>query len=185
MVTKAMTRQLAICLVFLLLLIAAGCSGVTVQRQAALPTVPENETFYVVPFVNTLVPQTISESVFNDFVDALNDSRPIAGVKLYIILKDDLATMNQEWLARQVYLTGDIWSYQENSGCCSTELKIKARLNLFQSGAKTPALTITIPQERFFEHDRSTLAKERDLLARSLSSEMYLQLVNALKQPRP
>jgi hypothetical protein len=132
-----------------------------------------------------MVPTEVSESVFNDFVDALNDTRPIAGVTTFIILKDDLASMNQDWLARQVYLTGDIWSYQENSGCCSTELKIKARLNLFQSGSKDPVLTITIPQERFFEHDRSTLEKERTLLARNLSREMYLQLVNALKPPHP
>jgi hypothetical protein len=163
----------------------AGCSGALVQRQATLTVVPENETFYVVPFVSTLVPPAVSESVFNDLVDSLNDTRPITGVASYIILKDDLASMNQEWLARQVYLTGDIWSYQENSGCCATELSIKARMLLYQSGSKAPALTITIPQERFFEHDRSTIEKERVLLARNLAREMYLQLVGALKQQRP
>jgi hypothetical protein len=131
-----------------------------------------------------MVPTDVSESVFNDLVDALNDTRPITGVTTFIILKDDLASMNQEWLARQVYLTGDIWSYQENTGCCSTALQIKARMNLFQSGSKDPVLTITIPQERFFEHDRSTLEKERTLLARDLSREMYYQLVSALKQQR-
>jgi hypothetical protein len=169
----------------LTLMLSAGCSGVVVQRQAALPTVPENETFYVAPFVSTMVPPALSEAVFNDFVDALNDTRPIAGVTSFIILKDDLASMNQDWLARQVYLTGDIWSYQENSGCCSTELKIKARVHLFQSGSKDPVISITIPRERFFEHDRSTLEKERTLLARDLSREMYLQLVASLQQPRP
>jgi len=179
-------RQVVRCwVVGLAIVLLAGCSGVTVPRPAAFTVVPENETVYVVPFVSTLVPPAVSESVFNDFVDALNDTRPIAGVSSFIILKDDLASMNQEWLARQVYLSGDIWSYQENAGCCATELSIKTRMLLYQGGSKTPALTITIPQERFFEHDRSTLEKERGLLARNLSREMYLQLVAALKQQRP
>ena len=186
MVTRGVKRYwFGWCLLAVAVVLLVGCSGVAVQRQALLPVVPENETIYVVPFVNTLVPPTISEPVFNDLIDALNDNRPIAGVKSYVIMKDELPTLNQEWLARQVYLTGDIWSYQENSGCCSTELKVKARLNLYQAGSKTPVLSITIPQERFFEHDRSTLDKERDLLARDLSREMYRQLVRELKLARP
>lgn len=185
MVIRSMQRLLMILFGLVMLLVQCGCSGVVVQRQTSLPIMPENEALYVVPFSNTLVPSAISEPVFNDLIDTLNDSLPIAGIKSYVILKDDLATMSQDWLSRQVYLTGDIWSYQENAGCCSTEIKIKARLNLFQSGSKSPVITITLPQERFFEHDLSTLEKEREIMARNLAREMYYQLVFELKQLRP
>lgn len=177
---SALLMRLALCIGLSLLLIS-GCAAPEKVRHASVALTPENETAYVVPFVTTLVPESISESVFNDLVDALNDKRPLPGVKSFIILKDDLAQMNQDWLARQIYMTGDIWSYQENAGCCATELKIKARIALFKQGEKSPSFTLTIPMERFFEHDYSTLEIERERIARDLAKSIYQQLIKKLR----
>lgn len=173
-------------LFLLLLFLIAGCATVASSPLRSDRVVRvENDTAYLVPFVSTLVPEAVSEEVFNDLVDALNDRKPIPGIQSYIILKDDPSTLNREWLDRQFIISGEIWSYRENSGCCSTELSIRARLTITDGLRKAPPRTVTIPVDRFFEHDYSTLERERERLSRDLSRAMYRAVVTELDRPTP
>lgn len=172
-------------LYFLLLL--AGC-GPTVKVSLApdFKQAPEQDVMYVVPFLNTLVPENFSSPVFDNFIDDLNESRLKTDVKWFYIVKEEIPEPKPEWLARQAYVTGEVWSYIENSGCCSTELRVNARVRLYEPGRKEPAAEIYVPMESFFEHDRSSLEKERERLARRLALEMADQMVRALgKRPSP
>ena len=163
------------------LLLLNGCApGEKVIVAPTFNPAPEQNIVYVQPFTNSLVPESISETVFNDFVDDLNDSRLKTDVKWYYIIKEDPKDVDPAWLARQVYITGEIWSYIENAGCCSTEMRAKARLRLYEAGKKDPTLEIFIPVDNFFEHDRSTLAVERQRLAKRLASEMSAAITKAL-----
>lgn len=168
------------CLMFL-----NGCApGAKVTMTPEFNPAPEQNIVYVQPFTNSLVPESFSETVFNDFVDDLNNSRLQTDVKWYYIIKEDPKDVDQAWLERQVYVTGEIWSYIENAGCCSTELRAKARLRLFEAGKMDPTLEILIPVDSFFEHDRSTLTIERQRLATRLASEMSNAITKALVKPK-
>lgn len=172
-------------LLLLLLFMVAGCGPkpqVTVSpsfRPAA-----EVETAYVVPFAGALVPEEFSATVFNDFVDQLNGRRRETGVRSFAILKDEVKDVNAGWLARQYYISGDIWSYVEDSGCCSTNIRVKARVYVHEPGKNIPSVEIFVPMESFFDHDRSTIDRERDRLARALARDLSLKVLEAMAPSR-
>jgi hypothetical protein len=170
-------------LTLLMVVLLAGCGPAT--RVSVAPDFkpgPEQEAVYVVPFVTTLVPDNFSENVFDTYVDELNDNHAQTNATWFAIIKEDLKNVNQQWLAKQFYITGEIWSYIENSGCCSTELRVKARLQFYEVGKKEPSMEVFIPLESFFDHDRSDLAIERDRLAKRLATEMTAQTLKALRK---
>lgn len=143
------------------------------------------ETAYVVPFAGALVPEEFSATVFNDFVDQLNGRRRETGVRSFAILKDEVKDVDAGWLARQHYISGDIWSYLEDSGCCSTNIRVKARVYVHEPGKNIPSVEIFVPMESFFDHDRSTIARERDRLARDLARDLSRKVLEAMTPHRP
>lgn len=164
-------RTILSCCILALLL--TGCAPKPqISMSPAFNPAPEDNIVYVVPFAESLVPAEFSETVFNEFIDTLNRDRLQTDVKWYYILKEEIKDIDPEWLTRQVYISGELWSYIENTGCCSTELRAKARLRLVESEQKDATLEIQIPVETFFEHDRSTLAQERQRMAQRLATEM-------------
>lgn len=172
-----------ILLILLTVLLLAGCghrAKVTIPEGYKLP---DQETIYVAPFVNTLVPDIIAEPVFNDFVDTLNRKRNIPGITFFAIIKDDLKDVDQKWLEKQAYISGELWSYIENSGCCSTELRIKSKISLHQPGQQRP-LEIMIPKEAFFDHDRSSIEAERTRFSRELAAELANNMLKMLGRPQ-
>ncbi len=174
-------RPLVLLAAVLLSLAAAGCAPTA--RVSVNPgfTVPQDiDTVYVVPFVDTLVPPDVSSAVFDQFVDMLNDGRSATPVQQFVIIKQDLATVDPAWLAKQLYVTGEVWGYLENSGCCSTEMRMKARAYLHDRGAKAPAAEITVPLETFFDHDRATTKTVRQRLARQAAKELSAGILDAL-----
>jgi hypothetical protein len=148
-----------------------------------LKVAPEKEIVYIIPFTSTLVPNDIAETVFNELVDNLNDNNKQPDIRWFSIIKEEVPP---EWLTKQVYLTGEMWSYMENSGCCSTEIKINARLLLHEPGKDKPTLELFVPLESFFEHDRSSLEIERLKFAKKLAGELsgkFLQAIEAHRKP--
>lgn len=163
------------------LLLLAGCAPATrVSMAPDFKPPPEQEIIYVLPFVNTLVPDTFAETVFNDFVDTLNDSRALTGGKWFLIIKDNPKDVDSAWLAKHLYISGELWGYIENAGCCATELRVKARIFFHKPGLNEPVLDISVPMESFFEHDLSTLEVERKKLAKRLTRELDDQFIKAL-----
>ena len=170
---------------FLVLFTVTGC-GPKPQVSVSPSFRPADvETAYVVPFAGALVPEEFSATVFNDFVDQLNGRRRETGVRSFAILKDEMKDVDAGWLARQHYISGDIWSYVEDSGCCSTNIRVKARVYVHEPGKSIPSVEIFIPMESFFDHDRSTIARERDRLARDLARDLSRKVLEAMAPPRP
>lgn len=166
-----------------LCLTAAGCAATPrVSVRPGFTVSPELETVYVVPFASTLVPPEVSSAVFDQFVDLLNDGRGTTPVQQFVIIKDDLKNVDPGWLAEQVYITGDLWGYLENSGCCSTELKVKARAYLYERAAKIPSVEVTVPLETFYDHDRAAAGSVRQKLADRAARELSSRILGVLRR---
>ncbi|MSM39491.1 MAG: hypothetical protein GJT30_07715 [Geobacter sp.] len=184
MVKSRCTMLLRICpllVIAMLLLLLGGCGPrprVEVKPDFKPPA--ELETVYVIPFSSTLVPADLQETVFNELVDVLNEKRDQAGIHLFEIIKGDLGDVDKEWLAKQTYLSGELWSYVENSGCCQTELRIRSRISLTEPGKTAPTFEVFLPLDGFFDHDQSTLEKEKLKLARRLARELASKVITAL-----
>lgn len=177
-------RRRLLALLFLPPLLFAGC-GPKAQLIVAPAFKPVTgvESAYIVPFAAALVPETFNATVFNDFVDQLNRDRRRAGVKSFVILKEEFKDVDPAWLARQYYISGEIWSYVEDSGCCSTNIRVKARAYLHEPGQNAPSVEIFVPVEAFFDHDKSTLEREQDRLAHTLARELSQRILAVMAPP--
>ncbi|HEY6006871.1 MAG TPA: hypothetical protein VIU40_01000 [Geobacteraceae bacterium] len=162
-------------------LLLAGCApsrSVTIAPD--FKPAPEQGIVYIAPFASTLVPETFSNTVFDTFVDDLNGNRDGTNVRWFYILKEDPKSLDPAWLAKQTYITGDIWGYVEEAGCCSAELRVKARARLFTPGRQEPAVEIFLPLETFVDFNLATLEAERQLLALRLADELAIQVLASL-----
>jgi hypothetical protein len=167
-------------LALLLALTIAGCSSFRTQTSPNFTIASNQKMLPVLPFTTTLVPESFSEAVFNDYVDALNDNRAQTAFSWFGIVKDDINELEKLLPPANIFLTGEIWSYIENSGCCSTEMRVKSRLRIYRLRSRELLWGVEIPMESFFEHDRSTLAAEREKLARRLTAAMTAETLKAL-----
>ena len=143
--------------------------------------VPEPGVIYVIPFSAVMVPNDFNARVFDQFVDLLNQGGEDIGLQ-FVILKEDLQGVDPAWLAVRQYVTGEIYGYVEDSGCCSTDLRTKVRLIYRRPKQELPTFIYEYPVRTFFEHDRSSIAVERvrvaDDIATTLSSELLTVLRN-------
>ncbi|MDD2365891.1 MAG: hypothetical protein PHN84_06970 [Desulfuromonadaceae bacterium] len=162
---------------FLLLLplifLLSGCTpGVVVKDFSTIDPNIERESLYIVPFDATLVPADFGEPIFNQFVDILNARRKFTKVRRFAILKEELKDVEPAWLINQTYISGDIWGYVQTSGCCSTDLKVKARIYLYEAGKSTPSFEVSVPVEHYFDHDRSDITKAKADLGKKLALDL-------------
>jgi len=175
-------RLLTAGLICLALLSFSGCGTGRVTLVSPAYSIARNQTVLpVLPFTNTLVPDTFAESVFNDFIDAMNESQEKTGFVRADIIKDNLSEVEQILSPAHVYLTGEIWSYLENAGCCATEIRVKSRLRIQRVRSREVLWETEIPLESFFEHDNSTLAVEREKLAKRLSADLSRETIKAIQ----
>lgn len=159
-----MTVLRAVALIMFVALILTSCAvSPKVKIYDSFDPRQERDAVYVIPFNATLTPPDISAPVFNEFVDRLNALRMKTRVAKFLILKEDLKDVEPAWLIKQTYITGDIWGYMESSGCCSTEMRVKSRIYLYEPGKNDPSMEVYLPEEDFFEHDRvpASVAKGR------------------------
>jgi|GEM_PF-887185 len=164
------------------LLAVGGCGANRTTLVSPAYSIARNQAVLpVLPFTNILVPETFAESVFNDFIDTLNESREKTGFLRADIIKDDLSEVEKILTPAHVYLTGEIWSYLENAGCCATEIRVKSRLRIQRVRSREVLWETEIPLESFFEHDNSTLSVEREKLAKRLSDELSRQTIKAIQ----
>lgn len=166
-------------LLFLALL--SGCASGHVRTSQAFSIAGNQKMVPVLPFTSTLVPTAFAEAVFNDYVDDLNDAKQKAGFALFAIIKDDLKSVEKVLSQAHIYISGEIWSYIEEAGCCSTELRVKSRLRIYRVSSRELLWEAEIPMESFFEHDASILAVEREKLGKQLSSSMAQMTIKALQ----
>lgn len=162
-----------------LLLAACGGSKTAVRKEQTFTVVPPHESLYVVPFTTVMVPGEVNESIFDEFVDALIAG---AGSRQYdfIILKRGLDQIDAEWLGSHYYITGDLFAYVEDGGCCNTTIRSRSRLRLYQPGQSEPTLVMEYPREIFFDHDYSTIAAQRYRLAKDIATTLANKLLKSL-----
>jgi len=182
-VFRALSKKFYLAALSLLLLLVtlSGCATGNVRTSQAFTIAQTQKMVPILPFSNTLVPESFSTAVFNDYVDNMNDSRDKTGFSLFAIIKDDLKSTEKVLSPAYIYVSGEIWSYIEDAGCCSTELRVKSRLRIYRVNSRELLWEAEIPMESFFEHDSSTLAAEREKLGKRLSSSMSQMTIKALQ----
>lgn len=169
----------------LVIMLLAGCAQIAKTRDfGGLDPLQERDVLYVVPFDATLVPADLGNPIFGEFIDTLNARRKETRVRRFIILKEELKEIEPAWLVKQIYISGDVWGYVESSGCCSTEMKVKSRIYLYEPGKSSPTLEISVPAGHFFDHDRSTLEAAKTRLAIKLARELADAIIKKLT-PKP
>lgn len=162
------------------LLLLAGCAQKPAVRTGDnFAVVPRDEKLYVVPFTTVMVPREVEEGIFDQFIDALNAKGESSRYE-FVILKQDLASIGSDWLSSHYYLTGDLFAYVEDSGCCSTTIRSRSRLKLFQPGQSEPTLVMEYPREIFFEHDYSSVHVQRQRLAADIANTLAQKLLKSL-----
>lgn len=156
-------------------LVLAACTAAPATRRSErgveLVRPPRDTTVYIVPFRPLLAPEEIAAGIFDRFVDGFNARTTETGLT-GVILKRDPQTIAAEWLAAQYYVTGDVISYREESGCCSTELRVKTRVLVFQPGNPAAVLRIQMPYDTLFDHDRSNLDAEKAQLVQKVAEQL-------------
>ena len=98
----------------------------------------------------------------------------------FVILKEELKEVEPAWLIKQNYVSGDIWGYVESSGCCSTDMKVKSRIYLFEPGKNTPTFEVFVPIESYVDHDRSTVAAAKARMGNKLAQELADAIIKKL-----
>jgi hypothetical protein len=185
-VFRALSKKYHLAALSLLLLVVtlSGCATGNVRTSQAFTIAQTQKMVPILPFSNTLVPESFSTAVFNDYVDNMNDSRDKTGFSLFAIIKDDLKSTEKILSPAYIYVSGEIWSYIEDSGCCSTALRVKSRLRIYRVNSRELLWEAEIPMESFFEHDSSTLDVERLKLGKRLSSAMSQMTIKALQDAK-
>ncbi len=170
-----------ISLLYAAVLLLTGCSTApSIKDYSVLDPQLERESVYIVPFDATLVPPDFGDPIFDQFVDILNSRRKQTKVGRFVILKEELKEVEPAWLIQQVYISGDIWGYVEKSGCCSTEMKVKSRIYLYEPGKNTPTFDVFVPVEHYFEHDRGDVTVEKARLGTQLALDLAEAVIKKL-----
>ncbi|WP_432823668.1 hypothetical protein [Trichloromonas sp.] len=140
----------------------------------------QREQVYLAPFISVMVPGSVAEKIFDTFVDKLNADGMDRQYE-FVILKGGLDSVDPSWLAERSYVTGEIFGYVEESGCCSTDIRTKSRVFLYRQGSPLPTLKHEHPVKIFFDHDYSTIEKERQNIADNIASELSTKVRDALR----
>ena len=126
-----------------------------------------------------MVPLEVENEVFDKFVDALS-SDDLEQRYEFIILKGGLDSVAEDWPNKHTYITGEVFGYVEDAGSFSTDIRTKSRVFLFHEGDSIPALEYEYPVKTFFDHDYSTIEKERLKLADTIAAELAVKVREAL-----
>ncbi len=90
----------------------------------------------------------------------------------FVILKDGFDSVDSNWRREHDYVTGEVSGYVGESDCCSTDIRAKSLVAFPRAGRETPALRHEYPVKTFFDHDYSTIDKERRKLAEHIADEL-------------
>ena len=167
---------------FLLITFLAGCATTPpyrVERTVDLKQPEEGTILYFVPFQPVLAPEELTSALFDRIVDDFDGAAAGSGLSAEI-LKRKLASIDKSWLDKQYYVTGDVFAYRQDSGCCSTEINLSSRLQLYQPDTPYPVVRITLPYRILFDHDRSNLETETERMISSLAEQLRNALLSEI-----
>lgn len=169
-------------LLSMLCLAACATESTRVEKKAGFVLRPDTQIIYIAPFRTVMVPAQVADPLFDTFVDELNLRGEQSPEDRYsfVILKKNLSDIDGEQLARQHYLTGEVYGFLEDSGCCSTTIQIQARLQLFQPDSEDSTLTVHDSDELYFDHDQAALPEKRQEIAQRVARRLAANLWQAL-----
>lgn len=131
----------------------------------------DTDIVYVIPFTGVMVPDDVYGLIFDQFVDEMNAQAGQIGLN-FVILKQGQKVVGKEWLGARKYITGEIYSYVEEAGCCATAMRTKARLSYYRPNQVSPAFDQVFQLSAFFDHESSTLDLERAKLAGNMVEKL-------------
>jgi hypothetical protein len=167
MVKRFFVARLILSAVFLLVFIPASWSASNSE-----------EILYVLPFNQGEAPEAVTTALFDAMVNHLYALGEQRGIQLTIV-KRELTDEDIVWFEGKQYLVGEISSYQEDKGCCYTEIMLTGQIQLHLSVGETLPI-LEVSDDSFFNHDITTaepaLAEITESLGRKLAERLLLQI---------
>lgn len=133
------------------------------------------QSLYVLPFNQGGAPEIVTTGLFDALVERLYELGEQKGFQVTII-KQELTDADADWFAGKHYLIGEVTDYNEEKGCCYTELKIISQVQLHLSKKELQPI-LELSDESFFNHDITQLPKAQTELSDRLGKEMAEQLM--------
>lgn len=133
------------------------------------------QTLYILPFNQSEAPAVVTTALFDALVERLYEIGEQKGVQVTIV-KQELTNDDADWFAGKHYLIGEVTGYDEDKGCCYTDLKLTSQIQLHSPDVeKRPILELS--DESFFNHDITQLPAAQADLSGRLGKEMADQLI--------
>lgn len=156
-----------------------GCSSVKIEQGQEFVPLQHPQQVFVLPFTTVMVPNEVSETLFDRFVDNLNQGQTETGLE-FVILKQSPQDIGDKWLSEHDYVAGEIFAYVEDKGSSTVSLRARSRLNYYATGLAEPTLKINCPVEIFYEKDYQTIETARLQLAEKVAEQLSRKLLEAL-----
>lgn len=156
-----------------------GCSVVKVEQGQEFVPLQHPQRVFVLPFTTVMVPGDVSESLFDRFVDNLNQGQAATGLE-FVILKQNPQDIGEKWLTEHDYLAGEIFAYVEDKGSSTVSMRARSRLSYYTTGLTEPTLKLNYPVEIFYEKDYQTIETARLQLAEKVADHLAQKLLEIL-----
>lgn len=160
---------------FLIAGLVAVVAGVFFLAPYSLADKASVQTLYVLPFNQGSAPTVVTMATFDALVDRLYELGEQKGFQVTIV-KQELTDAGAEWFAGKHYLIGEVTEYNEDKGCCYTELKLNSQVQLHLSEKQMQPI-IELSDESFFNHDITQLSVAQTELSDRLGKKMAEQLM--------
>lgn len=159
-----------------------GCSGIKVEQGQEFVPLQHPQRVFVMPFTTVMVPDAVSQGIFDRFIDNLNQNQETTGLE-FVILKQAMENISSDWLGEHAYVTGEISAYVEDQGSTTVSLRAKTGLNYYAVSAAEPQLKLSYPAEIFYEKDYQTIEAARGQLIEKLADQLSQKLLETLVAP--
>lgn len=159
-----------------------GCAGVKIEQGQQFTPLHQPQQVFVLPFTTVMVPNEVSENLFDRFVDNLNQQQAATGLE-FVILKRTPQEIGEKWLSEHDYVAGEIFAYVEDKGSSTVSMRARSRLSYFSVGQTDPALKLNYPVEIFYEKDYQTIEAARLQLAEKVADHLAKKLLETLTRP--
>ena len=162
----------------LLMLFLSGCAPTPTVTKVDNLTSPGKYDIYVLPFRDLMVPEAVSERVLNQYVDLLN----LAGNEngYFFIIYKDINRDGDAWIQDKYYLSGDLFGYSEESGCCSTFINLNGKIDYYQPGEKNASLSIQYPAETVINYQVENPEAVREQFILEFATTLSEQVISGL-----
>ena len=137
---------------------------------------PEPGIVYVVPFIGVMVPEEVQDRIFDQFVDDMNRLSVALDLQ-FVILKQGVQRVGQDWLAARKHITGEIYAYVESSGASHTEMRAKLQITYHSPRLSTATFSTDLEISTFFDRNQSDITVERIKLAESIATTLTERLL--------